>query len=120
MQNVAKLGFVELVGDTYAVSDRFLAEALDALEEELGPLSVLRGDAISLGDLAPGEVDSSVAAVARRVLGEGERITEGALNERLRMFVGDVAFFRRHAVDTGVIEREPDGSWYWLAPAPGR
>lgn len=59
-------------------------------------------------------VDDVVAAVARRVVRPGEAVAESALNERLRMFVLDAAFFHRHAVDTGVLRRAPDGARYEL------
>ena len=55
-------------------------------------------------------VDDVVAAVARRVVRPGEAVAESALNGWLRMFVLDAAFFRRHAVDTGVLRRAPDGA----------
>ena len=52
--------------------------------------------------------------MARRVVRPGEAVAESALNERLRMFVPDVAFIRRHVVDTGVLRRSPDGTRYEL------
>lgn len=120
LHNLASIGFIELNGDAHRINESFLDDAVDALDDELGPLSVLRGGVISVGDLKHNEVDSAVAAVANRVLRSGERITEAAFNERLRMFVTDYAFFRRHAVDTGVVEREPDGSHYWLSHPAGQ
>ena len=48
-------------------------------------------------------VDDVVAAVARRVVRPGEAVAESALNERLRMFVLDVAFFRRHVRAVNII-----------------
>ncbi|MFS0712267.1 DUF2087 domain-containing protein [Microbacterium sp. 2P01SA-2] len=111
-------GIAERADGGVRLSESFLDEALAALDARLGPLAVLQGSRISAGDLALDELDPAVAAVARRVVGEGERVTEPALNERLGMFVTDAAFFRRHAVDTGVLERTADGALYWLADRP--
>ena len=113
LANVAKIGFVEADGGGYRVNEQFLNASLEALDTELGPLAVLGGERIVVGDLRRNEVDAVVASVARRVLDPGEQITEGALNERLHMFVVDVAFFRRRAVDTGVVARTADGLRYW-------
>ncbi|WP_323986014.1 DUF2087 domain-containing protein [Microbacterium plantarum] len=108
-------GIAERTDDGVRLNESFLDDALAALDAQLGPLAVLQGSRISAGDLALDELDSAVAAVARRVVGAGEQVTEPALNERLSVFVTDVAFFRRHAVDTGVLERTADGALYWLA-----
>jgi hypothetical protein len=111
-------GIAERTDDGMRLSESFLDEALAALDAQLGPLTALQGSRISAGDLALDELDPAVAAVARRVVGAGERVTEPALNERLSVFVTDAAFFRRHAVDTGVLERTADGALYWLADHP--
>lgn len=111
-------GVAERADGGVRLSESFLDEALAALDAQLGPLTALQGSRISAGDLALDELDPAVAAVARRVVGAGERVTEAALNERLSMFVTDAAFFRRHAVDTGVLERTADGALYWLADRP--
>ncbi|MDD7961939.1 DUF2087 domain-containing protein [Microbacterium thalli] len=107
-------GIAERAEGRMLLSAAFLDASLAALDAQLGPLAVLQGQRISIGDLASDELDSTVAAVARRVVSAGERVSEPALNERLSMFVSDVAFFRRHAVDTGVLERTADGALYWL------
>jgi len=74
-----------------------------------------RADLIrSVPDLPVRWVDDVVAAVARRVVRPGEAVAESALNGWLRMFVLDAAFFHRHAVDTGVLRRAPDGARYEL------
>ncbi|MDQ1215803.1 DUF2087 domain-containing protein [Microbacterium arborescens] len=108
-------GIAERTDDGVRLSESFLDDALAALDAQLGALAVLQGSRISAGDLALDELDPAVAAVARRVVSAGERVSEPALNERLSMFVTDAAFFRRHAVDTGVLERTADGALYWLA-----
>ncbi|WP_114588320.1 DUF2087 domain-containing protein [Microbacterium arborescens] len=108
-------GVAERTDDGVRLRESFLVDALVALDAQLGALAVLQGSRISAGGLALDELDSAVAAVARRVVGAGERVSEPALNERLSMFVTDVAFFRRHAADTGVLERTADGALYWLA-----
>lgn len=107
-------GIAERAEGRMLLSAGFLDVSLAALDAQLGPLAVLQGERISVGDLAADELDATVAAVARRVVSAGERVSEPALNERLSMFVSDVAFFRRHAVDTGVLERTADGALYWL------
>lgn len=107
-------GIAERADGRMLLSATFLNASLAALDAQLGPLAVLQGQRISVGDLASDELDATVAAVARRMVGAGERVSEPALNERLSMFVSDVAFFRRHAVDTGVLERTADGALYWL------
>lgn len=107
-------GIAERAEGRMLLSATFLDASLAALDAQLGPLAVLQGQRISIGDLAADELDATVAAVARRVVSAGERVSETALNERLSMFVSDVAFFRRHAVDTGVLERTADGALYWL------
>lgn len=111
-------GVAERTDDGMRLSESFLDGALAALDAQLGPLAVLQGSRISAGDLALDELDPAVAAVARRVVSAGERVSEPALNERLSMFVTDAAFFRRHAVDTGALERTADGALYWLAGRP--
>ncbi|MDD7944731.1 DUF2087 domain-containing protein [Microbacterium sp. NE2HP2] len=108
-------GVAERADDGVRLSESFLDDALAALDAQLGALAVLQGPRISAVDLALDELDPAVAAVARRVVSAGEQVTEPALNERLSMFVTDAAFFRRHAVDTGVLERTADGAVYWLA-----
>lgn len=107
-------GIAERVEGRMLLSATFLDASLAALDAHLGPIAVLQGERISVGDLASDELDATVAAVARRVVNAGERVSEPALNERLSVFVSDVAFFRRHAVDTGVLERTADGALYWL------
>ncbi|MGU3358013.1 DUF2087 domain-containing protein [Microbacterium sp. M4A5_1d] len=108
-------GIAERTDDGVRLSDSFLDDALAALDAQLAALAVLQGPRICAGDLALDELDSAVAAVARRLVTAGEPVSEPALNERLSMFVTDAAFFRRHAVDTGVLERTADGALYWLA-----
>lgn len=115
LTGLVKAGVAEQQDDTVTVSESFLEEAQQALERALGPVAILDAERISVGDLKQGEVDATVAAVARRVLAPGERVSEAALNERLRTLVVDFAFFRRHAVDTGVLARTADGAMYWLA-----
>ena len=97
------------------VVESFLGEVVADLDRALGPLAVLDGERIDAKDLALSDVDDAVRAVAGRVLGADERVTESELNGRLGLFVQDVAFFRRHAFDLGVYERAADGSAYWRA-----
>jgi len=111
---VVKLGFAREEAGRIRVPDEFLRNGQDALEDYLGPDGVLQGELIDVPDLPVRWVDDVVAAVARRVVRPGEAVAESALNERLRMFVLDVAFFRRHAVDMGVLRRAPDGTRYEL------
>ncbi|MCG7423157.1 DUF2087 domain-containing protein [Micrococcus sp. ACRRV] len=99
--------------DTPVLQEAFLADAVAALDRALGPLAVLDGGRIRVGDLPHGEVDAAVGAVVERVLSPGERVREATLNDRLALFVVDVAFFRRHAYDLGLVDRELDGSAYW-------
>lgn len=112
--NLVKLGFAREEAGRIRVSDEFLRDGQDALERYLSPEGVLQGELIDVPNLPARRVDDVVAAVARRIVRPGEAIAESALNERLRMFVLDVAFFRRHAVDTGVLRRSPDGTRYEL------
>ncbi|SJN23249.1 hypothetical protein FM125_04555 [Micrococcus lylae] len=114
LRGAVSLGAVELSEDGAPVFvESFLGEAVADLDRVLGPLAVLDGARIDVKDLALDAVDDAVRAVAVRVLDEGERVTESELNGRLRLFVQDVAFFRRHAFDLGVYERAADGSAYW-------
>ena len=81
-----------------------------------GGVAERHGDGIRLKpDFVPAALGATVAAVAHRVVRDGERVSERVLNDRLGLFVDDVAFFRRHAVDTGVLDRERDGTSYWRA-----
>ena len=95
------------------LEEAFLADAVAALDRVLGPLAVLDGERIAVPELPLEAVDPAVRAVAERVLSPGERVSEARLNDRLALFVVDVAFFRRHACDLGVLAREADGSAYW-------
>ena len=56
-----------------------------------------------------------LAWVAARILDTGGRVAERELNERLARFTGDVPMLRRYLVDSGIVNRTPDGSVYWLA-----
>ena len=56
-----------------------------------------------------------LAWVAARILDTGGRVAERELNERLARFTGDVPMLRRYLVDSGIVNRTPDGSAYWLA-----
>lgn len=109
-----KIGFAEVGNSGVGFREKFLSESLRAVDEHLGSLEILLGNKIDANELQHEKIDSTVAAVIRRVLDADERIPEHILNERLRMFVLDIAFFRRHAVDTGVLERTQDGAMYWL------
>lgn len=118
LRGAASLGAVEIpdVGAPLFV-ESFLGEVVADLDRALGPLAVLDGERIDVKDLALSDVDDAVRAVAGRVLSADEQVTESELNGRLGLFVQDVAFFRRHAVDLGVYERTADGSAYWRAGA---
>lgn len=96
------------------LDEAFLADAVASLDRALSGRAVLDGARIDLPDVPQAEVDGLVADVARRVLAPGETIAERELNGRLGLFVEDVAFFRRHAVDIGVHTRAADGSAYRL------
>lgn len=116
LRGAASLGAVQILDDgTPLFVEAFLGDLVADLDRALGPLAVLDGEHIDAKDLALDDVDDAVRAVAQRVLAEGERVTEADLNGRLGLFVQDVAFFRRHAVDLGVYERAADGSAYWRA-----
>lgn len=95
------------------LEEGFLGDSVAALDRALGPLAVLDGERIAVPDLPLDAVDGAVRAVAERVLSPGARVSEATLNDRLALFVVDVAFFRRHACDLGVLIREADGSAYW-------
>ncbi|WP_404464975.1 DUF2087 domain-containing protein [Micrococcus antarcticus] len=97
------------------LEEAFLADAAAALDRAVSPLAVLDGARIAVPDLPLDAVDGTVRAVAERVLSPGDRVSEATLNDRLALFVVDVAFFRRHACDLGVLAREADGSAYWRA-----
>lgn len=113
LRGAASLGVVELPDDGAPLFvESFLGEVVADLDRALGPLAVLDGEQIDVKDLALSEVDDAVRAVAVRVLDAGEQVNESELNGRLGLFVQDVAFFRRHAVDLGVYERAADGSAY--------
>lgn len=121
LQGLHALGALRQDDAGPALDADFLASTVAALDRALGPLAVLDGARIDVRDLPQAQVDPAVAAVARRVLAPGEEVTESELNGRLALFVRDVAFFRRHAVDTGVAERAADGSAYRLVgPCPER
>ncbi|MDO5634165.1 MAG: DUF2087 domain-containing protein [Micrococcus sp.] len=108
------LGAVTLTADgTPHLDETFLRDTIAGLDAALSPLAVLDGERIDVVELAEADVDEAVARVARRVVGSEERVSEENLNGRLALFVEDVAFFRRHAVDLGVLDRELDGSAYW-------
>lgn len=51
--------------------------------------------------------------IAVQVLGADERISEQALNERLRRFDSDTALLRRYFVDYGILARTRSGSEYF-------
>lgn len=108
-------GVAERLGDGIRLKPDVVPAALAALDVQLSPLGVIAGARIALSEVAPSAVDATVAAVAHRVVRDGERVSERVLNDRLGLFVDDVAFFRRHAVDTGVLDRERDGASYWRA-----
>jgi len=56
------------------------------------------------------------AVVDRAFVGERRGwLTEVELNARLAMLFFDPSGLRRFAVDTGILEREADGSRYWRA-----
>ncbi|WP_150420129.1 DUF2087 domain-containing protein [Microbacterium radiodurans] len=112
-------GVADRVDGRVVLSEAFVRDAVAALDARLGALAVLGGERIAVSDLPIDGVDAAVAAVARRVIEPGERVAESALNERLRMFVADPAFFRRRAVDMGVLDRAPDGSLYWRVDLGG-
>lgn len=110
-----KIGFAEVGNSEVRFRETFLSESLRAIDAHLGSFEILGGNKIKVNELQHGNVDFTVAAVIQRILDADERISEPILNERLRMFVLDIAFFRRHAVDTGILERTQDGALYWLA-----
>lgn len=110
-----KIGAAERDGEALRLREGFLEEAVAALDARLGPLAVLDGERIALGDLGPSQLDDAVARVVERIIARGETLDERALGDRLGLFVVDVAFFRRHACDLGLLEREADGSAYRLA-----
>lgn len=95
------------------LEEAFLADAVAARDRALTPLAVLNGERIAVPDLPLDAVDGTVRAVAELVLSPDDGISEATLNDRLALFVVDVAFFRRHACDLGVLDREADGSAYW-------
>ncbi|MCG7433403.1 DUF2087 domain-containing protein [Kocuria indica] len=110
-----KIGFAEIGNSEVRFRETFLSESLRAIDGHLGAHEILLGNKIDVNELQREKIDSTVAAVIRRVIDADERVSEFILNERLRMFVLDIAFFRRHAVDTGVLGRTQDGAMYWLA-----
>ncbi|CAG7845010.1 hypothetical protein USB125703_01265 [Pseudoclavibacter triregionum] len=107
-----QIGAAERDGVGLRLREGFLEEAVAALDARLGPLAVLDGERVALGDLGPSQVDDAVARVVERVVAPAETLDERALGDRLGLFVADVAFFRRHACDLGLLEREADGSAY--------
>lgn len=113
--DLIKIGFAEIGNSEVRFRETFLSESLRAIDGHLGSHEILLGNKIDVNELQHEKIDSTVAAVIRRVIDADERISEPILNERLRMFVLDIAFFRRHAVDTGVLGRTQDGAMYWLA-----
>ena len=116
--DASELGAFERIGALESgeggarLRDGFLDEAVAALDARLGPLAVLDGERLALGDLGPSQLDDAVARVIERVVAPGETLDKRALGDRLGLFVHDVAFFRRHACDLGLLEREADGSAY--------
>lgn len=116
VQGMERIGLLERQGSSEpAIRDEFFADAVDAIDAWAGPAAALRGERIRLSDLRKTDLDDVVALVARRVLSAGETVDEARLNDRMRLFVEDVAFFRRHACDLGVLDRASDGSAYRLA-----
>lgn len=49
----------------------------------------------------------------------GRRYTEKEVNEVLEAVFHDYVTLRRYLIDCGFMDREPDGSRYWLAEQPG-
>ena len=115
-QGLERIGLIARPdGEAPVINDEFFADAVDALDAWTGPASVARGERIRAGDLRKADLDDAVALVARRVVSAGETVDEATLTDRLRLFVEDAAFFRRHACDLGVLVRAADGSAYHLA-----
>lgn len=54
--------------------------------------------------------------VARRILNPGEVVDEREINERLKPYMDEHVLLRRYLVDNRVVDREPDGTGYRLAP----
>lgn len=102
----------------YSASPTVFADALKAAPHAARPTGVDRF--FTEGRLThypsrAGDRREVLAAVASRVLADGERLTEPEINERLGTVVDDVAAIRRYLVDEGLIERTRSGTEYALA-----
>lgn len=105
-----------LGADGLIQTDR-LGEAVDDLTALLDDQAVLATTRIADMPADPDDRATLVRAVCGRAFentGARTRLTEPELNARLAMLVEDVATFRRHAVDLGLLARTPDGRGYRL------
>lgn len=64
--------------------------------------------------------DEVIVWLAHRVLAPDESVDERELGARLGRHVDDIAYARRLLVDTGALERRPDGTGYRRASTPER
>jgi hypothetical protein len=99
----------------YVVSPTVFADALEAAPRPARPTGVDRfftGGRLTGYPSRASDRHDVLAAVASRILADGERLTEREINDRLAAVVDDVAAIRRHLVDEGLIERSRSGSEY--------
>lgn len=111
-------GLLTETPEGYSASPTVFADALKAAPRTARPTGVDRffteGRLTDYPSRA-GDRREVLAAVASRVLAEGERLTERQINDRLADIVDDVAAIRRYLVDDGLVERTRSGTEYALA-----
>lgn len=117
LAKLERAGFIRRSADGTFVIDTdpltaLLAEATEKPVRE-GPQRFLTADGQI--DRYPAKEDERLAFlawIASQAFGDGEILTEPAVNERLGTFGPDVALLRRSLVDHGLLERTPTGSAY--------
>lgn len=98
------------------LSEEFICSAIASLDFAMGPTAILDSPRIRVSDLPQADVDEVVRRVAQRAVPEGEVLDEPTVNARLGVLVEDIAYFRRQAVDTGILARTNDGARYMRQP----
>ena len=96
-----------------------LSQQIDALNQLLGPYSLLYTDFIDDLPLNWEERKQMIRRICERVfsvpVANRKWLTEAEYNARLSMVVADVVTIRRYSIDMRIVERDDRGERYWLA-----
>lgn len=97
-----------------------LRDSVHAITLMRSPAAILEVGRLDALPTHPEERIQTSRRIVRMVadrMGSGRRFSEPELNAAIAMFSADTALVRRDAVDSGLLERATDGSWYRLAPS---